>query len=151
MTSTGTYTILAFDSYDGTNTGAYLLYLRKSNTPPNAFNKFGPANGALNQSLRVTLNWNASLGESSYQYCYSKTNPCSNWISNGTSNSKTISGLAQHTTYYWQARAVNSYGTTFANGTTADWSFTTGPSSVSTFQSIGPQDGWILELQQLAT
>jgi hypothetical protein len=32
------------------------------------------------------------------------------------------------TTYYWQVRAINSYGTTYANGDETNyWRFTTAP------------------------
>jgi predicted phage tail protein len=45
-----------------------------------------------------------------------------------TATSASIGGLTHTTTYYWQARANNSFGTTYANGSeTAYWSFTTGP------------------------
>ena len=36
LTSTGTYTILAYDSYSGTNTGDYYLHLQRLNNPGNA-------------------------------------------------------------------------------------------------------------------
>ena len=76
----------------------------------------------------------ASSGATGYEYCYDTTNDnaCSSWTSNGTSTSEPLSGLANGTTYYWQVRAVNSGGTTYANGsTTAFWSFTTVVKSTS--------------------
>lgn len=96
---------------------------------PAAFNKTSPTNAATNQALSVTLKWAASSGTTSYSVCYDTSNDkaCSNWISTGTATSKAISGLKTNTTYYWQVKAVNSYGTTYANdASTAFWSFKTG-------------------------
>jgi hypothetical protein len=122
---------------------------------PTAFNKTGPANGATNQPLNPTLTWGASTGASGYEYCYdtSNDNACSGWTNNGTSTSKALSGLSQFTTYYWHVRALNTYGTRYANGSsTAFWSFTTGgvpgafnktsPANGATNQSLSPTLQW---------
>jgi len=98
----------------------------KTGMVPASFNKSSPANGATNQPGSLTLKWGSSAGATSYQYCYSKTNNCSNWTSNLTATSKTLTGLAANTTYYWNVRAISSYGTTYANASTTDWSFKTG-------------------------
>jgi hypothetical protein len=97
----------------------------KTGSKPGAFGKIAPTNGALNQLLNPTLKWGASARVVYYQYCISKTNPCSKWIKIGNVTSKALSGLLGKTKYYWQVRAVNTFGTTYANGTTADWLFTT--------------------------
>ncbi|GEM_PF-1615567 len=110
---------------------------------PYGFNKTGPANGATNQPLSPTLTWQASSGASSYEYCYDTTNDnaCSGWTSNGTSTSKTLSGLSQYTTYYWHVRALNSFGTRYSNGSsTAFWSFTTG-GVPGAFNKSSPSNG----------
>lgn len=116
---------------------------------PGAFAHSSPANGATALSFSPTLKWSGSTGATSYQYCYDKTNDnaCSTWISNGSATSVTLSGLSPSTFYYWQVRAVNSGGVTYANGSsTAFWSFKTRSSTVTTnFQSGGASDGWILE------
>jgi Zn-dependent metalloprotease len=122
---------------------------------PSAFNKTGPANGDTNQSTSPALIWGASSGATSYQYCYDSTNDnaCTNWINNGTSTSKVLSGLSLKTTYYWHVRAVNSGGTTYANGSpTAFWLFRTldppgafdktSPSNGSTGVSLSPTLAW---------
>ncbi len=95
---------------------------------PGAFAKTSPTSGLTGQSTSPTLSWGASSGVTAYEYCYDTTNDnaCTNWVSNGTGVSKTLSGLSLNTTYYWQVRAVNGAGTTYANGNaTAFWSFTT--------------------------
>jgi hypothetical protein len=112
---------------------------------PSAFNKANPVNGATNQPTSLTISWGASSGATSYEYCYDTSNDgtCSAWTSNGTSTSKSISGLSTSTTYYWHIRAVNSFGTTYSNGSsTAFWSFTTGAVPGS-FDKIGPANGAI--------
>ena len=89
---------------------------------PGAFSKLSPADAATDRPTTLTLNWGASTNATSYEYCYGTTNPCSNWTDNGTSTSKTLSGLTPDLTYYWQVRARNGTGTTLANGGTW-WSF----------------------------
>ncbi|HLE16124.1 MAG TPA: fibronectin type III domain-containing protein, partial [Anaerolineales bacterium] len=110
---------------------------------PSPFDKNSPANGAANQPLDLTLDWDASGGASSYEYCYDTTNDnaCSGWTSNGTSTSKNLSGLSQYTTYYWHVRALNAFGTRYSNGSnTAFWSFTTGGVPAA-FNKTNPPDG----------
>jgi hypothetical protein len=95
---------------------------------PGAFNKTSPTNSATGLSTSPALSWGTSSGATSYSYCYDTTNDnaCSNWEDNGTATSKTLSGLAADTTYYWHVRAVNGVGTTYSNASsTAFWSFKT--------------------------
>jgi hypothetical protein len=113
---------------------------------PGAFNKTSPANLATGQLTSPILKWGSSLAATRYDYCYdtTKDNLCNGtWTNTGTATSKTLSGLKPYKTYYWQVRAVNSFGTTYANGG-AWWSFKTAPLS-ATFKSIGSYDGWVLE------
>ncbi len=95
---------------------------------PGAFGKSGPANGALNQPTNPTLSWGASTGAASYAYCIDtiNDNACNtSWISTGTGRTKALSGLVHGTIYYWQVRAINTTGFTYADGDiTAFWSFT---------------------------
>ena len=69
----------------------------------------------------MTLSWTASAGASSYAYCIDTTNDgaCSNWISAGANTSVVLSGLAIGTTYLWHVRAMNSYRTTYSDGSDA--------------------------------
>jgi hypothetical protein len=91
---------------------------------PGAFGKIAPGNGA-NAAVNPTLSWNASDYADSYEYCVdtSNNNVCDSfWISAGASANAGLSGLAKDTTYYWQVRANNIRGTTFADGNSW-WSF----------------------------
>jgi hypothetical protein len=105
---------------------------------PAAFGKTAPVNSANNISLFPTLSWQASAGATGYQYCIDTTNDnaCASWASTGSNTSVSLSGLNPNTTYYWQVRATNPDGTTYANGAaTAFWSFTTGEAT-ATFPDV---------------
>lgn len=100
----------------------------RSLSAPDAFGKSAPTNGSAGQPLDLTLAWNPSTFALLYEYCFdtSNDNTCSSaWTSAGTSTSANLSGLAASTTYYWQARAQNLLGMTYANGGTW-WSFSVG-------------------------
>jgi len=95
---------------------------------PGAFIKTAPTNGATNILLSPTLSWGSSSGATSYEYCYDNSNDtaCSSWTSVGLNTSLGLSGLSLNTAYYWQVRANNGIGTTYANGSaTAFWFFKT--------------------------
>ena len=112
-----------------------VVHLDAAATEPGAFSKSSPSNGAVNQWTSLTLSWGSSSGATSYEYCYDDTDDgsCTGWTSTGTSRSVGISGLAADTPYYWQVRANNAEGTTYANGgATAFWSFTTMDPSILT-------------------
>jgi hypothetical protein len=118
------------------------------NLPPVAFSKSLPANAATAQPLNPTLSWEASSGTSYFEYCYDTTNDnaCSAWTNNGTATNVGLSGLSTGTTYYWHVRAVNSFGTTYANGSDlAFWSFTTGVPPAAFNKSL-PANGAIDQL-----
>ena len=106
-------------------------------------------------NLSPTLSWGASTGAASYEYCYDTTNDaaCSAWTSSGANTSAALSGLTAGTTYYWQVRANNGSGTTYAEGAaSAFWSFVTtappgafghsSPSNGATGQSLNPTLAW---------
>jgi subtilisin family serine protease len=93
---------------------------------PAMFNKVLPANAATGQPTVFSLSWNSSAGADAYEYCYDTEDDdaCSEWINNGTATSAAINGLTADATYYWQVKATNGQGSTFANDGTW-WSFTT--------------------------
>ena len=86
--------------------------------PPAAFNKASPPHGSIGVGLNTTLSWSNSASASSYQYCYDTVddNQCNRtWSGPLTATSASISNLGPSTTYYWQVRAVNAGGTTYAD------------------------------------
>jgi hypothetical protein len=110
---------------------------------PGSFGKTSPIDAAADQSSSLTLKWGTSLKAASYQYCIDTTNDdaCATWKSAGTNKSVTLSGLTPGVTYYWQARATNATGTTYANGSsTAWWSLSIVPLP-GNFNKSGPADG----------
>jgi hypothetical protein len=110
-------------------------------TPPGAFDKSSPTNGATGISSSPTLSWDTSTGATSYEYCYDTLDDdsCTGWTSTGTATSIALSGLSEGTTYYWQVRANNAGGITYANGSeTAYWSFTTLTTPPGSFEKTAP-------------
>ena len=96
-----------------------------ASTPPDAFGKLAPANGAVHQSTIPSLTWTASQYAAEQAYCYdtSDNDVCdTSWKAGGTRAD--LSGLSKGTTYYWQVRAANSADTVYADSG-AWWSFTT--------------------------
>jgi hypothetical protein len=87
---------------------------------PGAFNKSSPTNGATGQvTSGLQLQWGTSSGATSYEYCYTNSGascPGDVWTDVGNNNSVTLGTLNYGTTYYWQVRAVNFDGPTYANG-----------------------------------
>ncbi len=94
--------------------------------PPANFGKIAP-NGIVLGANNAILTWNTSFGAANYAYCYDTTNDgaCSNWINVGTQTNATINGLTQETAYYWQVRASNNFGITYADNNIF-WMFNSG-------------------------
>jgi len=99
--------------------------------PPALFSKATPASGAVNQPVNPSLQWNSSVGAIDYEYCFDVTDNAecdSEWTGtawHGTYDiNATLQNLPAGTTFYWQVRANNTAGTTYANNG-AWWSFTT--------------------------
>ena len=125
------------DSPDGSGTLS-LFWRFYTICPPGSFGKTSPANGSSGVSTSQTLSWGSASGATSYDYCYDTTNDnaCSGWSGNGTSTTRTVTGLSGGTTYYWHVRANGGGATTHADGgATAFWVFTTGPGP---FNKVSP-------------
>ncbi len=113
-------------------------------TPPAAFNKTSPVNGATNQAFDLLLMWQASTYATSYEYCYDATvnGACDDSWRLTTATEVLITGLPYQTQHEWQVRAVNAYPVpTDANG--GWWTFTTYPAPPLDFNKTGPTDGAI--------
>jgi hypothetical protein len=97
----------------------------------------------MGTSINLTLTWTASSNATEYQYCTSTTSSdtCSkSWKSVGTALSVSLTNLKFSKTYYWQVRAVNSKGKTYANSGSW-WSFTTKESPPGSFKKHDPEKG----------
>jgi len=125
--------------------GTFEVFATSSATPPGAFAKTTPANGSAGQPTSLTLNWNASAGAASYEYCIDTINngACdAAWSSAGASLSAAVSGLAAGTTYFWQVRANNATASTYADGAASAFtSFVTQVASPGGFGKTSPANG----------
>jgi hypothetical protein len=102
-------------------------YVWNADPSPEAFSKTAPTNNATGVQLDVLLDWTSSARTNRYYYCVdtSDNDTCnSGWKSTGASNAL-VKDLAPNTVHYWQVRADNLYGSTYANSNTW-WKFTTG-------------------------
>jgi phosphodiesterase/alkaline phosphatase D-like protein len=124
------------------NGGAGEVWSFSTGGAPGAFSKSSPSNGAVGQSSSLTLYWSGSSGVATYQYCLGTSAAgCTSWVSAGTSTSVSVTGLAANTQYYWQVRATNGFGETYANGGAGEvWSFSTG-SVPGAFSKSSPSNG----------
>ncbi len=95
--------------------------------PPSPPTLQSPTNGSTNTSCTPVLDWNDSVGATSYTVQVSVASNFSSTVVNQTvsASSYTIpSGvLASFTAYYWRVNATNANGT---SGWSSVWNFTTG-------------------------
>jgi hypothetical protein len=109
---------------------------------PGDFDKTFPDDGAIDVSTAPMLSWEASEGAEKYEFCLDTTDgtDCnSSWISTGSNTSVGLTDLPANTMHYWQVRAVNAGGTTYANGGSW-WSFTTVPLPPAGFDKLTPDN-----------
>jgi len=108
------------------NGAATARYSFTTQAAPGAFNKSLPASGDTPGSVR--LEWTAAPGATSYDICLS-TNviTCGSdagYTINTTGTDYTPSGLSPGTTYFWNVRARNGSGFSYANGSINNiWNF----------------------------
>jgi predicted secreted protein len=119
-----TYTSTACVPYDYFN---YLPMLLKPGDPPAAFGKISPDDADHKPLTGIQLDWEDSMGASSYQYCYDTTldGVCTgSWISTGATSQVGPLNFAGGAAYEWQVKALNSSGTTYADDE-VNWTFST--------------------------
>lgn len=95
---------------------------------PGNFDLTQPDNNATDIMLDAELQWSAASGAEEYEVVLSTHDDLSNpiTIQKTTDNAYKLSNLDELTTYYWQTRAINSYGQT---AWSEKRSFTTGTKS----------------------
>ena len=93
------------------------------NGQPDVSRKMSPENRSTLSSSSATLNWNSTVGATSYEYCIALSKAaCKTWNSTGMRVYHTVTGLVHGSRYYWQVRARNADGDTVADSGTS-WQF----------------------------
>ncbi|MFZ9629453.1 MAG: S8 family serine peptidase [Ilumatobacteraceae bacterium] len=128
-TAGGTFSFTVTATDGASRTGSKTMSLTVS-AAPGAFAKSSPKDAATRQKTALSLSWTAATNVTRYEYCLSRVQPTAGqttcdtgWISTSTARTVAVT-LLRLTTYYWQVRAVNGTGTTYANSGTW-WRFTT--------------------------
>jgi hypothetical protein len=113
-----------------------------------------PANGAVNQSLSVTVSWNAVAGATSYRLQLAGTSDFTSPLidqSGLAATPQVVSGLSVGTTYYWR---VNDLVGSAVSAWSGVWSFGTIPAApavpalnlpgnAATSQPVSPTLSWV--------
>ena len=108
--------VISYFDYDNQNLKLYHAPVAVDEGKPNSFAKATPTNNATITSTSAILTWSSAINIESYEYCIAtSTAACTTWTSTGTSTTVTQTGLVHNTTYYWQVRAINPAGTTYAD------------------------------------
>ena len=97
---------------------------------PAAFDKLTPLDTATGLTISPELTWEFDVANS-YEYCVTTTPPVlsqetcdTGWVLVGNTGSATTAAPLYSTIYYWQVKATNVDGSSYANGG-AWWSFET--------------------------
>ena len=92
---------------------------------PAAPNLAGPASGATDQPISLTLSWSAVVGATTYRLQIDKTNAFTAPVYDNSpiiTTSQLVSSLQNSTMYYWRVNATNAGGTSAYSNT---YNFTT--------------------------
>jgi hypothetical protein len=124
--------VVAKDNHNGITSSPVWSFSGKTNLAPTAPYGPTPVNGAIDQSIALTMRWNASDDDGdplTYDVYLGTNNPPTDIVvADRSSNNYTPSLLSGETTYFWRVVAKDGHG-----GTTSGpvWSFTTksGPKS----------------------
>ncbi len=127
---THTYSVVAYRGSMESDAETSSVTVDPCSVAPAAFGKSSPSNGTTGLPAILTLSWGSSSnGLITYEYCVDPTNNnvCDGgWGSTPSTSTSYGTDPSRATTYYWQVRARNTFGTTEAdNGTW--WSFTVSP------------------------
>jgi hypothetical protein len=107
---------------------------------PAAFTLLSPSNGATNQTISGTLNWNASTNATGYDVYLGTVNPPTTKVSsNQAGASYNYNGLSYASTYYWKVVAKNAVDSVTATG--SPWSFSTNVAPPVAFSMTSPANG----------
>jgi hypothetical protein len=117
-------------------------------SPPEPFSKVTPLTDMLNTPIDLTLDWEATVGASRYEYCIDDTldSICDGdaWTSTLLNTSVDLTGLTHATSYEWQVQAfsTNEYEPTLADA--GHWHLlTTVVAAPGAFTKAAPSSGVI--------
>ncbi|HUL42823.1 MAG TPA: T9SS type A sorting domain-containing protein [Bacteroidota bacterium] len=125
--------------YSSDHLPVYCDFVFAAAAAPGSFTLLSPSNGATNQSVSGTLNWNSSQYANSYDVYLSTSNPPTTIVSTSQSDTTyAYSGLSPSALYYWKVISKNGTGTDSASN--APFSFTTAPAP-GAFALTSPSNG----------
>ncbi len=109
--------------------GTWWSFTTTATEPPAAFSKTDPEAGG-SSDINAYLSWQAATGANHYEYCIDQVLNLlcdGSWINTDTANWAITTDLSYQTIYFWQVRAVNAGGITYADGGTWRLFVTIGP------------------------
>jgi alpha-amylase len=108
--------------------------------PPAVPTLSSPMNNSVNQSVIITLVWNASSGATSYRITVSRDTNFTQVVFDDTvfTTSQAMSSLLNYTNYFWRVRAFNAGG---ASANTTAWKFRTIVAAPAVPSLVSPTQG----------